>query len=80
MYWLLFQCPFCPKAFLNSSFLQSHINRRHNDFSGKAASVAMGAEQSTGQIPQVVRETKEIFQQFQVQQEHAQTVNDLGLS
>lgn len=38
----------------------------------------MGAEQSTGQIPQVVRETKEIFQQFQVQQEHAQTVSDSG--
>lgn len=36
----------------------------------------MGAEQSTGQIPQAVRETKEIFQQFQVQQEHAQTVSD----
>lgn len=70
------KCPFCPKAFLNSSFLQSHINRRHNDFSGKAASVAMGAEQSTGQIPQVVRETKEIFQQFQVQQEHAQTFHE----
>nr|XP_022339431.1 zinc finger protein Dzip1-like isoform X2 [Crassostrea virginica] len=72
------KCPFCPKAFLNSSFLQSHLNRRHNDFSAKAASVAMGAEQSTGQIPQVVKETKEIFQQFQLQKEHAQTVHDVS--
>ncbi|XP_078313017.1 uncharacterized protein LOC111134574 isoform X2 [Crassostrea virginica] len=72
------KCPFCPKAFLNSSFLQSHLNRRHNDFSGKAASVAIGAEQSTGQIPQVVKETKEIFQQFQLQKEHAQTVHDVS--
>lgn len=72
---IFFQCPFCPKAFLNSSFLQSHVNRRHNDFSGKAASVGVGAAQSTGQIPQVTKEPKEVFQQFQIQQEHAQTVS-----
>lgn len=26
------KCPFCTKAFLNNSFLQSHIQRRHGDF------------------------------------------------
>ncbi|XP_061194071.1 cilium assembly protein DZIP1-like isoform X2 [Saccostrea echinata] len=72
------KCPFCPKAFLNSSFLQSHINRRHNDFSGKAASVAVGAEQSTGQIPMVAKETKEVFQQFQVQPEQVKTVHEVS--
>ncbi|XP_048745463.2 cilium assembly protein DZIP1-like isoform X2 [Ostrea edulis] len=72
------KCPFCPKAFLNSSFLQSHVNRRHNDFSGKAASVGVGAAQSTGQIPQVTKEPKEVFQQFQIQQEHAQTVHEVS--
>ncbi|KAK3094724.1 hypothetical protein FSP39_005449 [Pinctada imbricata] len=39
------KCPFCPKAFLNSSFLQSHINRRHTDYSQYAA--------SAGQVPGV---------------------------
>jgi len=29
VYFLCPQCPFCSKAFLNSSFLQSHIHRRH---------------------------------------------------
>ena len=24
-----FQCPYCPKAFLNGSFLQAHVHRRH---------------------------------------------------
>ncbi|XP_060079369.1 cilium assembly protein DZIP1-like isoform X2 [Ylistrum balloti] len=31
------KCPFCSKAFLNSSFLQSHINRRHGDQSVHSA-------------------------------------------
>ncbi len=25
----LFQCHFCPKTFVNNSFLQSHMRRRH---------------------------------------------------
>ncbi|ESO83867.1 hypothetical protein LOTGIDRAFT_236380 [Lottia gigantea] len=32
------KCPFCSKAFLNASFLQSHIFRRHHEFSSKASS------------------------------------------
>ncbi len=28
---LFFQCTFCPKAFVNNSFLQSHLARRHPD-------------------------------------------------
>ena len=27
---IFFQCPFCTKAFLNNSYLQSHIIRRHS--------------------------------------------------
>lgn len=41
----LLQCPFCSKAFLNSTFLQSHITRRHSEHSGKAASIAASAEE-----------------------------------
>ncbi|KAL5004931.1 hypothetical protein ScPMuIL_018387 [Solemya velum] len=29
------KCPFCPKGFLNNSFLQSHITRKHTDYNGK---------------------------------------------
>lgn len=39
------KCPFCSKAFLNSTFLQSHITRRHSEHSGKAASIATSAEE-----------------------------------
>ncbi|XP_033759384.1 zinc finger protein Dzip1-like [Pecten maximus] len=40
------KCPFCSKAFLNSSFLQSHINRRHGDQSyARPASVAAPTQQ-----------------------------------
>ncbi|XP_063429640.1 cilium assembly protein DZIP1L-like [Mytilus trossulus] len=35
------KCQYCSKAFLNSTFLQSHIMRRHGEYSGKAASVAV---------------------------------------
>ena len=47
------KCPFCSKAFLNSSFLQSHITRRHAEYSGKAASVAVTADdrQVIGESP-----------------------------
>ena len=38
-----FQCPFCPKAFLNSSFLQSHITRRHSSGVGSAVSSGVGS-------------------------------------
>lgn len=31
------QCPFCPKAFLNSSFLQGHISRRHGNSAGSGS-------------------------------------------
>lgn len=50
---IYFQCPFCSKAFLNSSFLQSHITRRHGEYSGKAASVAVTADdrQMIGESP-----------------------------
>lgn len=50
---IYFQCPFCSKAFLNSSFLQSHITRRHAEYSGKAASVAVTADdrQVIGESP-----------------------------
>lgn len=37
------KCPFCSKAFLNSTFLQSHITRRHTEYAGKAASIAVAA-------------------------------------
>lgn len=33
MHYFHLQCPLCSKAFLNNSFLQSHIQRRHGDFS-----------------------------------------------
>lgn len=40
------KCPFCSKAFLNSSFLQSHINRRHGDQSViRPASIAAPTQQ-----------------------------------
>ncbi|XP_055954593.1 cilium assembly protein DZIP1 [Patella vulgata] len=32
------KCPFCAKAFLNSSFLQAHIFRRHHEYSSKGSS------------------------------------------
>ena len=38
-----FQCPFCPKAFLNSSFLQAHISRRHGSGVGSAVSSGVGS-------------------------------------
>ncbi|KAK7482854.1 hypothetical protein BaRGS_00025887 [Batillaria attramentaria] len=37
------KCPFCPKAFLNSSFLQSHISRRHGSGAGSAISSGVGS-------------------------------------
>lgn len=45
MFYFYLQCPFCSKAFLNSTFLQSHITRRHSEYSGKATSIAASAEE-----------------------------------
>ncbi|XP_070173911.1 cilium assembly protein DZIP1L-like isoform X2 [Littorina saxatilis] len=37
------KCPFCPKAFLNGSFLQAHIARRHGSGIGSGVSSGVGS-------------------------------------
>ncbi|KAL8624507.1 hypothetical protein ACOMHN_053050 [Nucella lapillus] len=42
------KCPFCPKAFLNGSFLQAHISRRHGSGSGISSGVGSGEPSKAG--------------------------------
>lgn len=57
-----FQCPYCPKAFLNTPFLQAHISRRHGSNAGsvlgsgdpsKASSPDQGVGDSIANNPQM---------------------------
>ena len=55
----ILQCPFCSKAFLNSSFLQSHIHRRHGEFSPSSKS-SQPSEQGAVLEPEIEQELAEI--------------------
>ncbi|XP_060561608.1 cilium assembly protein DZIP1L-like isoform X2 [Ruditapes philippinarum] len=44
------KCPFCSKAFLNNSFLQSHIQRRHGEYAQQSSKDSSGQE--PGSAPQ----------------------------
>lgn len=46
------KCPFCSKAFLNSSFLQSHIHRRHGGSSPSSKDSQQTTEQGSVPSPQ----------------------------
>lgn len=50
------KCPFCSKAFLNSSFLQSHIHRRHGEYSPSSKD---SQQTEQGMVPQVAPEIEQ---------------------
>ena len=59
------QCPFCSKAFLNSSFLQSHIHRRHGEYSpsskdSQQTDQGMVPSPAGPQAPEIEQELNEI--------------------
>ncbi|KAJ8310307.1 hypothetical protein KUTeg_012172 [Tegillarca granosa] len=70
---------FVPKAFLNNSFLQSHLNRRHGDYSGKAASVPVGgADNNVNQ--ELLAELKEIKERLQFTESQLQREKQKSLT
>ncbi|OWF49665.1 zinc finger protein Dzip1-like [Mizuhopecten yessoensis] len=66
------KCPFCSKAFLNSSFLQSHMNRRHGDQSIRPASIAPPTHQEPAKPSEFQRQMEELRERLQATESQLQ--------